>query len=79
VSPLTDGEALELVKNKKISPYLLEELLDDPTRAVKIRRLFYEHETKNEGIEDVPYLSYDYNKVKKKKKMSLLSTGAFRL
>lgn len=53
---LTDEEVILLVKNKTIALYEIEKVVNNPERAVQIRRKLL-------GVQDLPYKSYDYSKI----------------
>jgi hydroxymethylglutaryl-CoA reductase (NADPH) len=64
----TDEEIAQLVKSGSVAPYLLEKLLQNPERAVKIRRSLLENSvSEQEGMQldlrPLPYEGYDYNAV----------------
>ena len=67
---LTDEEILVLVQKRKIPAYKLENILGDPERGVKIRRMFISNELGTQdsigsidAVFKVPYSNYDYSLV----------------
>ncbi|KAG0036053.1 3-hydroxy-3-methylglutaryl-coenzyme A (HMG-CoA) reductase isozyme [Podila clonocystis] len=62
---VTDEELVMLVNSSKISLYMLENTLDDPTRAVKICRALISRATHTKTLETslLPMYHYDYMKV----------------
>ena len=50
VSDLSDDAALRLLKAGQLSPHSLESVLDDPARAVKLRRAYFASQIKKSGL-----------------------------
>lgn len=62
---LENEEVIELGVSGKLPLYALEKQLQDPTRAVFVRRAVVSRlsQTKNLEASNLPYLHYDYNRV----------------
>lgn len=59
---MEDDDVLQHVLNGSLKDYQLEKKLGDYERAVGVRRRLYEH-LLGRGLESIPYMHYDYNKV----------------
>lgn len=61
----SDAEILELVKQGKLPPYMLEKTLGDMERAVRIRRLLLESNLARDGfnMQPLPFEQFDYSSV----------------
>lgn len=54
-----------LIKSNHIKPYMLEKCVNNPERGVGIRRrLIGEEDNLTEALTELPYMGYDYSKVK---------------
>ena len=61
---LTDNEIIQLVKNKQIPAYKLENILGNHQRGVNIRRKILAQRLANEcAMQKLPYKHYDYKYV----------------
>ncbi|CAL9682328.1 unnamed protein product [Knipowitschia caucasica] len=61
---LSDAEVMNLVSLRKIQNYKLETVLENPERAVAIRReLLSSHLPSPSALAHLPYQNYDYSKV----------------
>ncbi|QSL64282.1 hypothetical protein MERGE_000438 [Pneumocystis wakefieldiae] len=64
-SLMQDEEILQLTLNSKISSYALEKVLNDPERAVRIRRSFVSRKSRTKVLETLalPFKDYDYARI----------------
>lgn len=63
----TDDEILSLLLSGSIKPHTLENILNDSSRAVSLRRsLLIAQHTSPDSLSTIPHLHYDYDKVKGK-------------
>ncbi|MPC37034.1 3-hydroxy-3-methylglutaryl-coenzyme A reductase [Portunus trituberculatus] len=61
---LSDSEVVLLVEKKQLPGYQLEKVLEDPLRAVGVRRRVVAPHTANlTALDALPYCHYDYSKV----------------
>ncbi|EMR09091.1 hydroxymethylglutaryl-CoA reductase (NADPH) [Pneumocystis murina B123] len=62
---MQDEEILQLTLNSKIPSYALEKVLNDPERAVKIRRSFISRKSGTNVLETLalPFKDYDYARI----------------
>lgn len=57
---LTDEEVLQLVEAKKVAPYKLESVLEDPERGVAVRRKMVGRQAST-SLDGLPFMGYDYS------------------
>lgn len=54
-----------LVKSNHIKPYMLEKSVNNPERGVGLRRkVIAEESNLKEALTELPYVGYDYSKVR---------------
>ena len=63
IQSLSDDEIIALIESKKIQAYSLEKSLNNPIRAISIRRKLCEKTLKAEFPPTLPMEHYDYSKV----------------
>lgn len=58
-----------LVESKHIKPYMLEKCVNNPERGVGLRRKVLAAESNlTKALTELPYIGYDYSKVRKNQK-----------